>query len=149
MRDLAEDFGNSGKILGWYRGPRPVIYSTNPDFLKEVFIKESETYIDRPMLDQSDNVPHLIMLKGDLSKIELKMQSLCRKIGLKKSVEIMLLHIKNCLPNQTNLLKNIKCVANNILSVGNHKCQHVDWGPMLVVIPGCRFWLQLYCGCCH
>ena len=64
MRDLAEDFGNSGKILGWYRGPRPVIYSTNPDFLKEVFIKESETYIDRPMLDQSDNVPHLIMLKG-------------------------------------------------------------------------------------
>ena len=65
MRDLAEDFGNSGKILGWYRGPRPVIYSTNPDFLKEVFIKESETYIDRPMLDQSDNVPHLIMLKGD------------------------------------------------------------------------------------
>ena len=65
MRDLAEDFGNFGKILGWYRGPRPVIYATNPDFLKEVFIKESETYIDRPMLDRSDNVPHLIMLKGD------------------------------------------------------------------------------------
>ena len=64
MRDLAEDFGKSGKILGWYRGPRPVIYATNPDFLKEVFIKESETYIDRPMLDRSDNVPHLIMLKG-------------------------------------------------------------------------------------
>ena len=65
MRDLAEDFGNFGKILGWYRGPRPVIYATNPDFLKEVFIKESETYIDRPMLDRSDNVPHLIMLKGN------------------------------------------------------------------------------------
>ena len=64
MRDLAEDFGKTGKILGWYRGPRPVIYATNPDFLKEVFIKESETYIDRPMLDRSDNVPHLIMLKG-------------------------------------------------------------------------------------
>ena len=87
MRDLAEDFGNSGKILGWYRGPRPVIYSTNPDFLKEVFIKESETYIDRPMLDQSDNVPHLIMLKGNLSKIELNLQYLCRKIGLKKSIK--------------------------------------------------------------
>ena len=57
---------NFGKILGWYRGPRPVIYATNPDFLKEVFIKESETYIDRPMLDRSDNVPHLIMLKGNL-----------------------------------------------------------------------------------
>ena len=69
MRDLAEDFGNFGKILGWYRGPRPVIYATNPDFLKEVFIKESETYIDRPMLDRSDNVPHLIMLKGEYYQI--------------------------------------------------------------------------------
>ena len=66
MKDLAADFGPSGKILGWYRGPRPVIYATNPDFLKEVFIKESETFIDRPMLDRSDNVPHLIMLKGNL-----------------------------------------------------------------------------------
>ena len=64
MTEIAEDFGQ-GKILGWYRGPRPVIYATDPAFLKEVFIKESETFIDRPMLDRSDNIPHLIMLKGD------------------------------------------------------------------------------------
>ncbi len=69
MRDLAEDFGSFGKILGWYRGPRPVIYATNPEFLKEFLIKESETYIDRPMLDRSDNVPHLIMLKGRRSVV--------------------------------------------------------------------------------
>ena len=64
MSEIAEDFGQ-GKILGWYRGPRPVIYATDPAFLKEVFIKESETFIDRPMLDRTDNIPHLIMLKGD------------------------------------------------------------------------------------
>ena len=64
MTEIAEDFGQ-GKILGWYRGPRPVIYATDPAFLKEVFIKESETFIDRPMLDRTDNIPHLIMLKGD------------------------------------------------------------------------------------
>ena len=70
MKDLAQDFGNNGgKILGWYRGPRPVIYATDPEFLKEVFIKQSETYIDRPMLDRSDNVPHLIMLKGLCSSL--------------------------------------------------------------------------------
>ncbi len=66
MDELADDF-DSGKILGWYRGPRPVIYVTNPDFMKEYLIKESETFIDRPMLDRSDNIPHLIMLKGNYS----------------------------------------------------------------------------------
>ena len=77
MTEIAEDFGQ-GKILGWYRGPRPVIYATDPAFLKEVFIKESETFIDRPMLDRSDNIPHLIMLKGDniLGKKTLISQSL-------------------------------------------------------------------------
>ena len=67
-------------ILGWYRGPRPVIYATNPDFLKEVFIKESETYIDRPMLDRSDNVPHLIMLKGDYNQILFSTRNFSRQI---------------------------------------------------------------------
>ena len=61
---MADNLGTSGKILGWYRGPRPAIWVTNPEFIKEVFIKESETFIDRPMLDQSDNIPHLIMLRG-------------------------------------------------------------------------------------
>jgi hypothetical protein len=57
--------GKRGKILGWYRGPTPVIYATDPEFLKEVFIKDSENFIDRPMIDRSDNIPHLIMLKGE------------------------------------------------------------------------------------
>ena len=34
------------------------------DALKEVFIKDAETFIDRPMLDRSDNIPHLINMKG-------------------------------------------------------------------------------------
>ena len=63
MTEYAEDFG-SGKLLGWYRGPRPALYATDPDFLREALIKESETFIDRPMLDRSDNIPHLINLKG-------------------------------------------------------------------------------------
>ena len=63
MTEYAEDLG-TGKILGWYRGPRPAIYVTDPEFIKEVFIKESETFIDRPMLDRSDTIPHLINLKG-------------------------------------------------------------------------------------
>jgi hypothetical protein len=62
---LAQPIGKRGKILGWYRGPFPVIYVTDPDFLKEVLIKDSENFIDRPMIDRSDNIPHLIMLKGN------------------------------------------------------------------------------------
>ena len=79
MTEIAEDFGQ-GKILGWYRGPRPVIYATDPAFLKEVFIKESETFIDRPMLDRSDNIPHLIMLKGDYNQILFSTRNFSRQI---------------------------------------------------------------------
>ena len=61
-------------IQGWYRGPRPALYVTDPDFLKEVLIKESETFIDRPMLDRSDTIPHLINLKGMLTFCEKHLQ---------------------------------------------------------------------------
>lgn len=64
MTKYAQDMGPNGKIVGWYRGPHPVLYATDPEFLKEVFIKQSDTFIDRPMLDRTDNIPHLIMLKG-------------------------------------------------------------------------------------
>ena len=69
------DFPNfSFCIQGWYRGPRPALYVTDPDFLKEVLIKESETFIDRPMLDRSDTIPHLINLKGMLTFCEKHLQ---------------------------------------------------------------------------
>lgn len=33
-------------------------------FLQEIFIKDAEAFIDRPMLDRTDNIPHLINMKG-------------------------------------------------------------------------------------
>jgi hypothetical protein len=57
--------------LGWYRGPTPVIYVTDPEFLKEVFIKDSENFIDRPMIDRSDNIPHLILLRGAVATTDM------------------------------------------------------------------------------
>ena len=62
---IAQFFNFSPLFLGWYRGPRPALYVTDPEFIKEVLIKESETFIDRPMLDRSDTIPHLINLKGN------------------------------------------------------------------------------------
>jgi len=65
MEEYGEEIGEKGgKILGWYRGPSPAIWTTSPEFLKEVFIKDAENFIDRPMLDRSDNIPHLLSLKG-------------------------------------------------------------------------------------
>ena len=59
-----EEVGKKGgRILGWYRGPNPAIWTTCPEILKEIFIKDSETFIDRPMLDRSDNIPHLLNMK--------------------------------------------------------------------------------------
>jgi hypothetical protein len=69
MTNIAEDFGENGKIMGWYRGPSPAIYCSNADFIKEILIKESETFIDRPMLDRTDNIPHLILLKGNSNQL--------------------------------------------------------------------------------
>ncbi|XP_023337750.1 uncharacterized protein LOC111708563 [Eurytemora carolleeae] len=64
MEEYGEEIGEKGgKIMGWYRGPSPAIWTTSPEFLKEVFIKDAETFIDRPMLDRSDNIPHLINMK--------------------------------------------------------------------------------------
>jgi len=60
--EVVDDQG--GRIMGWYRGPHPAIWTTSPEFLKQVFIKDAENFIDRPMLDRSDNIPHLINLKG-------------------------------------------------------------------------------------
>jgi len=60
-----------GKILGWYRGPVPMIFTTNAEFLKEIFIKDSENFIDRPMIDRSDNIPHLLLLRGRHSQLSL------------------------------------------------------------------------------
>jgi len=69
MEDWMERYGEEigekgGKIMGWYRGPNPALWTTSPELLKEVFIKDAETFIDRPMLDRSDNIPHLINMKG-------------------------------------------------------------------------------------
>ena len=33
-------------------------------WLQEIFIKDAESFIDRPMLDRTDNIPHLINMKG-------------------------------------------------------------------------------------
>jgi cytochrome P450 family 3 subfamily A len=52
-----------GKIMGWYRGPNPALWTNSPELLKEIFIKDAESFIDRPMLDRTDNIPHLINMK--------------------------------------------------------------------------------------
>ena len=57
-----------GRILGWYRGPNPALLTTSPEILKEVFIKDAENFTDRPMLDRSDNIPHLINMRGETWK---------------------------------------------------------------------------------
>ena len=54
-----------GRIMGWYRGPNPALWTTSPEIIKEVFIKDAENFIDRPMLDRSDNIPHLINMRGE------------------------------------------------------------------------------------
>ena len=54
-----------GRIMGWYRGPNPVLFTTSPEILKEVFIKDAANFIDRPLLDRSDNIPHLINMRGE------------------------------------------------------------------------------------
>ena len=53
-----------GKVMGWYRGPSPALWTNCPEMLKEIFIKDAESFIDRPMLDRTDNIPHLINMKG-------------------------------------------------------------------------------------
>ena len=40
-------------LLLYLRGPSPAIWTTSPEFLKEVFIKDAETFIDRPMLGKN------------------------------------------------------------------------------------------------
>jgi len=69
MEEYGEVIGEKGgKIMGWYRGPNPAIWTTSPEVIKEVFIKDAENFIDRPMLDRSDNIPHLINMKGQTWK---------------------------------------------------------------------------------
>jgi len=53
-----------GRIMGWYRGPNPALWLTCPEIMKEVFIKDAENFVDRPLLDRSDNIPHLIGMRG-------------------------------------------------------------------------------------
>ena len=66
MDEYGEDIGDQGgRIMGWYRGPNPAIWTTSPEVLKEVFIKDAENFIDRPLLDRSDNIPHLINMRGE------------------------------------------------------------------------------------
>ena len=85
MEQHGEEVGRlGGRIMGWYRGPNPVITTTCPEILKEVtsslaiavipcipsstclqvFIKDAENFVDRPLLDRSDNIPHLINMRG-------------------------------------------------------------------------------------
>jgi len=69
MLDWLERYGQpvgdkGGKIMGWYRGPSPALWTNSPEMLKEIFIKDAESFIDRPMLDRTDNIPHLINMKG-------------------------------------------------------------------------------------
>ena len=66
MEEYGEKVGQmGGRVMGWYRGPSPALLTTSPEILKEVFIKDAENFIDRPMLDRSDNIPHLINMRGD------------------------------------------------------------------------------------
>ena len=65
MEEFGEEVGAmGGRIMGWYRGPSPGIITTCPEILKEVFIKDAENFVDRPLLDRSDNIPHLINMRG-------------------------------------------------------------------------------------
>lgn len=69
MLDWIERYGEpvgekGGKVMGWYRGPNPALWTNSPEMLKEIFIKDAEAFIDRPMLDRTDNIPHLINMKG-------------------------------------------------------------------------------------
>jgi len=65
MDQYGADVGNEGgRIMGWYRGPNPALWVTSPEILKEVFIKDAENFVDRPLLDRSDNIPHLINMRG-------------------------------------------------------------------------------------
>ena len=69
FEQYGEEVGQmGGRILGWYRGPNPALLTTSPEILKEVFIKDAENFIDRPMLDRSDNIPHLINMRGQTWK---------------------------------------------------------------------------------
>ena len=69
MSQYGEEVGElGGKIMGWYRGPNPVLFTTSPEILKEVFIKDAANFIDRPLLDRSDNIPHLINMRGETWK---------------------------------------------------------------------------------
>ena len=69
MAEYGEEVGEmGGRIMGWYRGPNPVLFTTAPEILKEVFIKDAANFIDRPMLDRSDNIPHLINMRGETWK---------------------------------------------------------------------------------
>jgi len=64
--EYGQDIGTlGGKIMGWYRGPSPVLWTNSPEVIKEIFIKDSENFIDRPMMDRSDTMPHLLFLKGN------------------------------------------------------------------------------------
>ena len=64
--EYGQDVGGlGGRIMGWYRGPNPALWTTSPEIIKEVFIKDAENFIDRPMLDRSDNIPHLINMRGE------------------------------------------------------------------------------------
>ena len=66
MDEYGQDVGGlGGRIMGWYRGPNPALWTTSPEIIKEVFIKDAENFIDRPMLDRSDNIPHLINMRGE------------------------------------------------------------------------------------
>ena len=70
MEEFGEEVGGmGGRIMGWYRGPNPVITTTCPEILKEVFIKDAENFVDRPLLDRSDNIPHLINMRHVISTI--------------------------------------------------------------------------------
>jgi len=73
MTDWMERYGQKagekgGKIMGWYRGPSPALWTNSPEILKEIFVKDAESFIDRPMLDRTDNIPHLINMKGETWK---------------------------------------------------------------------------------
>ena len=69
MAEYGEEVGEmGGRIMGWYRGPNPVLFTTSPEILKEVFIKDAANFIDRPLLDRSDNIPHLINMRGETWK---------------------------------------------------------------------------------
>merc|ERR1719193_949613 len=82
--------------MGWYRGPSPAVWTTSPDFLKEVLIKDAENFIDRPMLDRSDNIPHLINLKGaDWKRARSTLAPTFTAAKMKKMSEMMFTSIED------------------------------------------------------